>query len=123
MEFAWIPAGDFLMGSPEDEEVQYNDERPHEVWISKGFWIGKYEVTQGEWEAVMRTNPAHSSCRGPRCPVAGVSWVDTQEFIRRVNVRESGSGYVYRLPTEAEWEYAARAGMSGTRYGELDEIA
>ena len=123
MEFVWIPAGTFLMGSPMNEEGRNNDERQHEVRISDGFWMGKYEVTQGEWEAVMGTNPSHFSDCGPRCPVESVSWEDTQEFIRRMNARESGSGYVYRLPTEAEWEYGARAGTTGARYGALDAIA
>ena len=145
MEFVWVPAGNFLMGSPEDEEGHSDDQRQHEVRISQGFWIGKYEVTQGEWVAVMGTNPSKfsyggprpfrarlrfvrlrmnpSRLGGPRYPVETVSWGDTQAFTRRLNERESGSGYVYRLPTEAEWEYAARAGTSGIRYGELDEIA
>ena len=129
MEFVRISAGEFLMGSPEDEDGRYSflmgssDERQHEVRISNGFWIGKYEVTQEEWVAVMGMNPSHFSNFGPRCPVETVSWDDTQAFMRRLNERESGSRYVYRLPTEAEWEYAARAGTSGIRYGELDEIA
>ena len=123
MEFVWIPAGSFLMGSPEDEEGRWDDERQHEVRISQGYWMKKHEVTQGEWEAVMGTNPSYFPNCGPRCPVDSVSWDDTQEFIRRLNSRESGSGYAYRLPTEAEWEYGARAGTTGARYGELDAIA
>ena len=71
----------------------------------------------------MGTNPSTFTSCGPRCPVESVSWDDTQEFIRRMNARESGSGYVYRLPTEAEWEYGARAGTTGARYGALDGIA
>ena len=137
MEFVWIPAGNFLMGSTLDQLQSSHYER--EVRMSEGFWIGKYEVTQGEWEAVMGTNPSRFSNRGPRYPVENVSWHDTQAFIRRLNERESGSryvyrlprfirrlngsGHVYRLPTDAEWEYAARAGTTGIRYGELDEIA
>ena len=123
MEFVWIPAGNFLMGSPEDEEGRDDDERQHEVRISEGYWMKKHEVTQGEWEAAMGTNPSTFTSCGPRCPVESVSWDDTQEFIRRMNARESGSGYVYRLPTEAEWEYGARAGTTGARYGALDAIA
>ena len=123
MEFMWIPAGRFMMGSPEDEEGRFADELQHEVRISEGFWMGKYEVTQGEREAVMGANPSDFKNCGPRCPVDSVSWFDVEEYIRRLNWRESGKGYRYRLPTEAEWEYAAKAGTTGGRYGELDEIA
>ena len=123
MEFMWIPAGRFLMGSPEDEEGRYASELQHEVRISEGFWMKKYEVTQGEWESVMGANPSRFSDCGPRCPVEQVSWFDTEEFMQRLNGRESGKGYRYRLPTEAEWEYAARAGTTRARYGELGEIA
>ena len=124
MEFVRIPAGSFVMGSPEDEEGRDSDERQHEVRISQGFWMGKYEVTQGEWEWVMGGNPSRFRECGSRCPVDTLSWdYDVQEFIRRLNERESASGYVYRLPTEAEWEYAARAGTTGARHGELDEVA
>ena len=123
MEFVWIPDGEFLMGSLGHGEGTDDDEAWHEVRISRGFWLGKYEVTQGEWEAVMGTNPSDFSDCGPRCPVETVSWDDVQAYIRELNERESGSGYAYRLPTEAEWEYAARAGTFGVRYGEPDEIA
>ena len=123
MEFVGVPAGSFVMGSPEDEEFHVANERQHEVWIRQGFWLGKYEVTQGEWEEVMGTNPAYSKSCGPRCPVERVSWDNVQEYIRRVNLGELRSGYVYRLPTEAEWEYAARSGTLGPRHGELDSIA
>ena len=85
--------------------------------------MGKYEVTQEEWEAVMGANPSRFSDCDPRCPVEQVSWFDTEEFIRRLNGQESGKGYRYGLPTEAEWEYAARAGTTSVRYGELGEIA
>ena len=123
MEFVWIPAGEFLMGSPEDEKGRRENERQHEVRIGEGFWMKKYEVTQGEWEAVMGANPSSFDECGPRCPVERVSWGDVQRFIRRLNERETGRGYRYRLPTEAEWEYAARAGTSGARHGKLDEVA
>ena len=123
MEFVWIPAGEFLMGSPSYEEGRESNERQHEVRISQGFWMGKYEVTQGEWESVMGANPSFFDECGSRCPVETVSWKDVQEFIRSLNERATGRGYRYRLPTEAEWEYAARAGTSGVRHGELDEVA
>ena len=120
MEFVWIPAGTFMMGSPEGEAGRHDDERQHEVRISRGYWMGKYEVTQGEWEEVMKSNPSRFKECGPRCPVENVSWEDAQEFVRKLNGKESGRGYRYRLPSEAEWEYAARAGTSGaTPEGEL----
>ena len=123
MEFERIPAGEFLMGSLSYEEGRFSNERQHEVRISQGFWIGKYEVTQGEWESVMGSNPSSFDECGSPCPVETVSWNDVQEFVRRLNERETGRGYRYRLPTEAEWEYAARAGTTGARHGELDEVA
>ena len=123
MEFTWIPAGRFLMGSPEDEEGRDADELQHEVRISEGFWMGRYEVTQGEWEAVTGANPSFFKDCGPSCPVDRVSWFDMDEFIKRLNGRESGKGYRYRPPTEAEWEYAARAGTTGARHGEVGSIA
>ena len=125
MEFVWVPPGRFAMGSPEGEAGREDDERQHGVRISEGFWMGKYEVTQREWELVMGSNPSYYKACRPRCPVENVSWEDVQGFIQKLNEdeREAGSGNRYRLPSEAEWEYAARAGTSGVRYGELDEIA
>ena len=120
MDFARVPAGSFLMGSPRDEEGHHPNESQHARSVDE-FWLGKYEVTQGQWEAVMGANPSDFAACGPDCPVEGVSWEDVQDFIGKLN--ERGDGYDYRLPTEAEWEYAARAGASGARYGELDEIA
>ncbi len=122
MEFVWIPAGRFVMGSPEGEAGRYPDERQHEVTLSQGFWMGRYEVTQGEWEAVMGvgSNLSEFHLCGPQCPVERVSWYDVREFIRKLNAKEAGSGYEYRLPTEAEWEYAARAGTTAaTPEGDL----
>ena len=123
MKFERIPEGSFLMGSPSYEEGRESNERQHEVRISQGFWMGKYEVTQGEWESVMGANPSFFDECGSRCPVEMVSWNDLQEFIRRLNERETGRGYRYRLPTEAEWEYSARSGTTGSRHGQLDEVA
>ena len=98
------------------------DERPvHCVRISEPFYMGKYEVTQAQWEAVMGTNPSRFK-GNPNRPVENVSWDDVQEFIKRLNKQEGWE--VCRLPTEAQWEYAARAGTTTERYeNDLDAIA
>ena len=112
MEFVLIPAGEFEMGSPEDEEDRWDREGPvHHVTIGKAFYMGRYEVTQKEWREVMGDNP--SGFKGDDMPVEMVSWNDVQEFIRKLNEKEGTDKY--RLPSEAEWEYACRAGTT-TRY-------
>jgi formylglycine-generating enzyme required for sulfatase activity len=99
-----IPAGSFEMGSNE-----YTGEKPpHRVSI-KSFALGKYEVTQGQWKAVMGSNPSGFKECGDNCPVEQVSWDGIQQYIQKLN---ASSGQQYRLPSEAEWEYAARAGTS-----------
>ena len=104
-EMAAIPAGSFEMGSTE-----YPDEQPkHQVQV-KSFLLGRTEVTQGQWIAVMGSNPSTSKQCGMNCPVENISWSDAQEFARRLSQK---TGKAYRLPSEAEWEYAARAGSSG----------
>jgi formylglycine-generating enzyme required for sulfatase activity len=111
MEMAYIPAGTFMMGSPASEAQRSSDEGPqHQVTIREGFYMGRYEVTQAQWQEVMGTNPSYFKDCGGNCPVENVSWNDAQEFIRRLNAR--GDGYSYRLPSEAEWEYACRAGTT-----------
>jgi formylglycine-generating enzyme required for sulfatase activity len=116
MEFVWIPAGEFMMGSNSGN----SDEKPvHGVRITKGFWMGKYEVTQGQWRDVTGRNPSNFE-KGDHYPVERVSWQDVQGFIRRLNAR---TGQEFRLPTEAEWEYVCRAGTPGERYGNIDDIA
>jgi formylglycine-generating enzyme required for sulfatase activity len=102
MEFVKIKAGKFLMGSPESDKNRFDDENQHEVEITEDFEIGKYQVTQKEWTEVMKANP--SSFVNPNNPVENVSWDDAQEFIQKMN--DKNDGYTYRLPTEAEWEYA-----------------
>ena len=120
MEFVWVPAGEFRMGST--GRFSESDEQPvTRVRISQGFWLGKYEVTQRQWQAVMRRNPSHFRNCGRDCPVERVSWNEVQSFIRRLNARSGGRPY--RLPTEAEWEYAARAGTTGASYASLNAIA
>ncbi|MDP8239870.1 MAG: formylglycine-generating enzyme family protein [Candidatus Hatepunaea meridiana] len=105
----WIPAGSFDMGSPNGEQDRNDDEEPvHRVTFSDGFWIGKYEVTQVQWEAVTNYNPSHDYGVGDNHPVYYVSWDDIQDF-------ESALDNEFRLPSEAEWEYACRAGTT-TRF-------
>ena len=107
MEFILVPSGTFFMGSAEHQEGSSKERPRHNVHISKPFYLGKYEVTQEQWLAVMGgANP--SNFLSPKRPVDEVSWNDVQIFIARLNIREEHS--TYRLPTEAEWEYAARAG-------------
>jgi formylglycine-generating enzyme required for sulfatase activity len=103
-EMVEIPMGSFDMGSNNGE----SDEKPvHRVTITKSFAIGKTEVTQAQWHAVMGNEPSYFTACGDACPVEQVSWNDAQEFIQKLNAK---SGKQYRLPTEAEWEYACRAG-------------
>jgi formylglycine-generating enzyme required for sulfatase activity len=110
MEFVKLPPGLFLMGSPANEWQRGNNESPQrEVIINYEFYLGKYEVTQEEYEKVTGANPStFKNC--PRCPVENVSWHDAKDFIAKLNAKNDG--YEYRLPSEAEWEYASRAGKS-----------
>ena len=119
MEMIYCAPGSFMMGSPEDEEGRYDDETQHKVTLTRGFWLGKYPVTQSQWKSVMGGNPSHF--KGDANPVDSVSWDDCKEFIKKINSRFN---FTARFPTEAEWEYACRAGngeaYSGT--GDLDEM-
>ncbi len=123
MEFVWIPAGSFMMGSPDG--VGFSDERPqHKVTLTKGFWMSKYEVTQGQWKAVMGNNPSYfqgddapAGVNTDNLPVEEVSWNDVQEFIKRLN---GMTGENYALPSEAQWEYAARGGVANQKYSGSD---
>lgn len=116
-EFVYIPAGNFGMGSTNGDE----DEKPiRNVIISQSFEMGKYEVTQEQWEAVMGSNPSYFKINKD-LPVEKVSWNDVQQFIKVLNIKSRK--YIYRLPTEAEWEYAARAESRGDYAGNLNDIA
>ena len=114
IEFVWIPPGTFQMGSPGDDDLySHEDEMPaHWVTISSGFWLGKYEITIGQWRAVTGTDlwPVTSN---PQLPAFGVSWHLAREFIDKLN--QKGEGH-FRFPTEAEWEYACRAGTRSPYY-------
>ena len=135
MTFCWCPAGDFMMGSPTSEVGRETREDQAKVTLSKGFWISKTEVTQSQWAAVMGSNPLDGigpygkphpeKNKGPNLPVVGVSWDDAQVFMEKVNsTLGSEDGGKMSLPTEAQYEYAARAGEIGMYPGgSLDEVA
>lgn len=123
----WIPPGEFLMGSSEKEDDRRSDETQHFVKITKGFWLSKTQITQAQWIAVMGNNPSYSN--GEELPVERVSWNDicgnetrTGGFLGAVN-KTASEGERFDLPTEAQWEYACRAGTTGPYYANIDEIA
>ena len=113
--FRWCPAGTFMMGSPASEPGRRDNETQHSVTLSHGFWMLETQVTQAMWESVMRSNPSHF--KGAKLPVEMVSWNDCQEYIKKLNELLAGTpvapaGYQFSLPTEAQWEYACRAGTT-----------
>ncbi|MEK6238018.1 MAG: SUMF1/EgtB/PvdO family nonheme iron enzyme [Planctomycetales bacterium] len=123
MRFVQIPPGEFMMGATDEEAGRENERPRHPVTISRPFWLGVYLVTQEEYETVMEYNPSVFSAEGDRgdrvaewdtrrFPVENISWEDAVEFCRRLSETESATGWEYRLPTEAEWEYACRAGFT-----------
>src|SRR5205807_6124391 len=118
MKLALVPAGTFLMGSPEDEPGhRFNEGPQHEVVLTQPFYLGVHPVTQEQYERVMDSNPARfnrGGGGGPDHPVENVSWDDAAAFCRRLSElpAERQAGRAYRLPTEAEWEYACRAGTA-----------
>ena len=113
-----IEPGSFVMGSPASEAGRNADEQPHRITLSHRIYMGRYEVTQTEWQVVMGANPSHfSDCA--RCPVEQVNFYDVDDFLTRLSARSTAMRY--RLPTEAEWEYACRAGTT-TAYGFGDHL-
>jgi len=119
LDLVWIAPGTFTMGSPENESGRDSDEGPqHKVTISKGFWMGKTEVTQRQYQALMGSNPSYFKNAGQDAPVELVSWNDAKAFCGKLQSRLLSDlrGLTARLPTEAEWEYACRAGSSTALY-------
>ncbi|QTA82859.1 Sulfatase-modifying factor enzyme domain-containing protein [Desulfonema limicola] len=114
MKFVYIRPGEFMMGSPKDEPERSDDEVLHKVILTKGFYMQTTPVTQAQWKAVMGSNPSRFKDGGDNCPVENVSWDDAQDFIKALN--KTAGKQKYRLPTEAEWEYACRAGTKTPFY-------
>ncbi|MBP6601607.1 MAG: SUMF1/EgtB/PvdO family nonheme iron enzyme [Verrucomicrobiales bacterium] len=134
IEMVWCPPGDFLMGSRSDEEDRSDDETQHRVTLTKGFWMAKTECTQGKWEAMMGTDVNRQKAKGDSYgdvtgeganhPMYFVNWEDAQEYLTKMNSQNAlPSGWKWALPTEAQWEYACRAGTETKFAGDLDEIA
>jgi len=127
LKMVWIKPGTFTMGNPESEKHRRNIEGPQtQVTVSKGLWLGKFEVTQGEYEKLIGSNPSYTKSKGKRAPVETVSWDDAVAFSKKLTDQERQadrlpSNYEYRLPTDAEWEYACRAGTT-TRFSYGDDL-
>ena len=124
-ECVWCPPGKFMMGSPSSEPRRGSDEVQHEVELIRGLFLAETECTQGQWESVMGGNPSYF--KGSDRPVEEVSWDEAVEYCRKLTAKQRAEGVLpdgweWRLPTEAEWEYGARGGTAGARYGELDAI-
>jgi formylglycine-generating enzyme required for sulfatase activity len=113
MRFVWIPPGTFLMGSPREEEERFENEIQHKVTLTKGFYMGVYTVPQEQWQTVMGNNPSYFKSE-KNLPVESVSWDACQQFIKELRDKDKK---LYRLPTEAEWEFCCRAGTKTPFWG------
>lgn len=129
LELLWVAPGEFTMGSPADEPERNKAEGPPtRVTLTRGFWLGRTEVTQAQYEAIMGTNPSSLKSAGPQAPVEHVSWIDAMAFCKKLTERERAAGrlpagHVFTLPTEAQWEYSFRAGTTGAYVGEPEATA
>lgn len=116
IDFVWVPAGTFLMGTPLNDPDRFEKEVVRKVTLTKGFWLGKYEVTQEQWQTIMMEDVPAASKKGNNYPVENVSWEDvTNTFLPALNAKKLSQGAL-RLPTDAEWEYACRSGSDTTNY-------
>ena len=129
LELIWVEPGAFTMGSPPDEPLRHKAEGPQRrVTLTKGYWLGKTEVTQAQYEAVTGSNPSTFQTAGRDAPVERVSWLQAMAFCRTLTERERDAGrlpagYHFSLPTEAQWEYACRAGSSDHYAGEPNAMS
>jgi formylglycine-generating enzyme required for sulfatase activity len=125
MEFVWVPGGCYEMGCGNWTSDCAPDEKPvHEVCVD-GFWMGKTEVTQGQWNKVMGNNPSYFKGKGGNYPVEQVGWTDGKRFAKKLTAMNNGT-FEFRFPTEAEWEYACRSGGKPEKYAggsDLDQVA
>lgn len=123
----WVPPGSFGMGTPLDEVGREDDETLHSVTLKDGFWLAAHEITQEQWQDVMGNNPSYFE-GDPTLPVESIKWAEAMEFCRRLTARSRlmnliPEGFAYSLPTEAQWEYACRAGTSTPFSGDVDAVA
>ncbi len=134
IEMVWCPPGEFLMGSPEDEVGRKGGETQHQVTLTWGFWLAKTETTQGQWEQVMGTSVTQQKIKGisygdvngqgALYPMYFLTWDDAQEFIEKMKLQQVlPMGWKWALPTEAQWEYACRAGTQTPFAGDVDDFA
>ncbi len=134
LKLVWIEPGTFLMGYEDKDEIDYESEFESDmepltkVTLTQAFWLGRTSVTQGQYEAVMETNPSHFKDAGKDAPVEQVSWDDAMTFCKKLTALERAAGrllmgWEFTLPTEAQWEYACRAGSTGDYAGDLDAMA
>lgn len=125
----WVKPGSFLMGSPPDEPARDKAEGPQRrITLSDGYWLGRTEVTQAQYAAVTGTNPSRFVAAGPDAPVERVSWLEAMAFCEKLTAREQAAdrlppGWRYSLPTEAQWEYACRAGTTAAYAGPIEAMA
>lgn len=129
LDLLWVAPGTFTMGSAGDEPERHKAEGPAmQVTLTQGFWLGRTEITQAQYEAITGANPSTFKHVGPAAPVERVSWTDAMAFCRKLTARERAAGRLpagcaFTLPTEAQWEYAHRAGAGGAYPGEPDATA
>jgi len=127
LDFAYIHPGTFRMGSPPDEHGHQDDETAFNATLTQGFWLARFEVTQAQYQAVMGENPSEFKNAGGNAPVESVDWEQANAFCQRLTARERAAfrlppGYAYQLPTEAQFEYAARAGTTTATYAGVPEV-